>query len=134
VSQENVELVRAICSPWEKGDFSSFEWAHDDIEFVWADGPTPGKRSGVAAMKESWREAISTFEKFDVEVERYVPLDEERVLVLMHNSGRGKASGFQLGELQTRGANLFHLRDGKVSRLVLYYDRALALQAVGLSE
>jgi len=85
-------------------------------------------------MKESWREAISTFEKFDVKVERYLPLDEERVLVLMHNSGRGKASGFQLGVLQTRGANLFHLRDGKVTKLVLYYDRALALDAVGLSE
>ena len=134
MSQENVELVRAICCPWEKGDFSSFEWAHPDIELVWADGPTPETHTGVTAMKESWREAISTFEKFDVKVERYLPLDEERVLVLMHNSGRGKASGFQLGVLQTRGANLFHLRDGKVTKLVLYYDRALALDAVGLSE
>ncbi len=101
MSHENVELVRAICSPWENGDFTSFEWAHPDIEFVWADGPTPGARTGVAAMKDSWREALSAFEQFDVEVDRYVALDGERVLVLMHNSGRGKASGFELGRLHS---------------------------------
>ena len=122
MSQENVELVRSICIPWESGDFSSIGWAHHEIEFAFADGPTPGTWTGAAAMAEAWREALSAWEGLDVKVERYVPLDDERVLVLMHNTGRGKASGLELDQLHTRGANLFHVREGAVTRLVLYWD------------
>jgi hypothetical protein len=39
-----------------------------------------------------------------------------------------------VGLIPTRGANLFHVRDGKVMRLVLYWDRVKALEAVGLRE
>ena len=134
MSQEHVELVRAVCAPWERGDFSSVEWAHPEIEFAFADGPTPGSWTGVAAMNDAWREALTAFEGLDVKVEQYVPLDGERVLVLMHNTGRGKASRFDLGQLDNRGANLFHIREGKVTRLVLYFDRERALEAVGLAE
>jgi len=31
-------------------------------------------------------------------------------------------------------AGVFHLRDGRVTRLVVYYDRADALEAAGLRE
>jgi ketosteroid isomerase-like protein len=78
--------------------------------------------------------SLECLDGLDVKVERYLPIHDERVLVLMHNSGRGKASGFELGELQTRGANVFHIREGKVTRLVAYWDRERALEALGLSE
>jgi ketosteroid isomerase-like protein len=134
MSQENLELVRAVCTPWERGDFRSAEWAHPEIEFGFADGPTPGTWTGVAAMGEAWREALGAFDRLEMDVDEYIPIDDERVLVLTTNTGRGKTSGFDLGELRTRGANLFHVRDGKVTRLVAYWDREQALAAVGLSE
>ena len=36
--------------------------------------------------------------------------------------------------MQTKGANLFHIRDGKVTRLVLYWDRDRAFADLGLAE
>jgi ketosteroid isomerase-like protein len=134
MSQENVEVVRSIFAAWERGDYSSAEWAHPEIALVIADGPTPGRWSGVAAMAETWREALSAFEELRTEADEYRELDDERVLVLVHFSGRGRTSGLELGDVQMRGANLFHVRDGKVTRLVLYWDRERALADVGLSE
>jgi ketosteroid isomerase-like protein len=127
MSQENVEVVRSICTAWERGDFSSAEWAHPEVEFIVVDGPTPGRWSGVPAMAEAWGEAVAAFELLRTEVEEYRALDDERVLVLMRLGGRGRTSGLDVGDLMMNGVNLFQVRDGKVTRLVLYWDREQAL-------
>jgi ketosteroid isomerase-like protein len=134
MSQENVEVVRSIVAAWERGDFRSAEWAHPEIALVSADGPIRGTWTGVAAMAEAWRETMSAFEELRVEPDEYRALDDERVLVLLHFGGRGKTSGLEVGDIQMKGANLFHVRDGKVTRLVTYWDRKRALRDAGLSE
>jgi ketosteroid isomerase-like protein len=132
VGSVNVDLVRSIYAAWESGDFSSAGWADPDFEYVHADGPSPGTFKGVAGMADAWRDWLRAWEEFRVEVDEYRELDDERVLLLIRRSGRGRTSGLDLGQLRTQGAALFHVRDGKVTRLINYWDRERALAELGL--
>jgi len=67
MSSANVDLVRSIFAPWERGDYSSAEWAHPEIEFLIAVGPTPGSWTGHAGMAEGLRDFLSAWEDFRVE-------------------------------------------------------------------
>jgi ketosteroid isomerase-like protein len=133
MASANVDLVRSICAPWERGDYSSAEWADPEIEWVIADGPAPGSWSGLAGMTEGWREFLNAWEEVRVEVDEYRELDSERVLVFVHFVGRGKKSGLEVGQMRAKGAGLFHVRGGKVTRAVFYFDRERALADLGLA-
>jgi ketosteroid isomerase-like protein len=133
MASPNMELVRSIYAEWERGDFSSTEWAHPEIEYVFADGPSPGRWTGRAGMAQGWRGFGTAWDEFRSEAEEYRDLGAERVLVLAHFSGRGKTSGLEIAQLQSRGAHLFHIRGGKVTRIVNYLDRDHALADLGLA-
>ena len=131
---ENLDLVRSIYADWERGNFSSTEWADPAIEFVVADGPSPGSWAGLAGMRDGWRDFLNAWEEYRTSADEYRELDGERVLGLAHFSARGKASTVEIDEQLTRAATVFHLRGGKVSRLVVYLDRDQALADLGLTE
>jgi ketosteroid isomerase-like protein len=129
----NLDLVRSIYAAWGGGDFSTADWADPDIEFAIVEGPAPGSWNGVAAMANAWRDFLGAWEDFRAEPEEYRELDDERVLVLTHQSGRGKASGLEIGPTQTKVASLFQIRGGKVVKLVRYWNRDRALADLGLT-
>jgi ketosteroid isomerase-like protein len=131
---ENLDLVRSICTAWERGDYSSVEWAHPEIEYAHAGGPAPGTWKGVAGMAEGWREILSVMTGHRVTVDEYRELGSDRILVLFHLGGRGRTSGLDLGHMQARVASLFHVRGAKVTRLVNYLDSDRALADLGLQE
>jgi ketosteroid isomerase-like protein len=133
MASANVELVRSIYAAWERGDFSSVEWVHPEIEFVIADGPSPGSWTGLAGMTEATRDRFSAWEGMRNEADEYRELDGERVLVFSQFSGRGKTSGLELGQVRAKGAELFHIRGGKVTRLVIYWERERALADLSLA-
>ena len=128
----NVDLVKSIYAKWEKGDFSSNDWADPEIELVEADGPSPGTVKGLQEMATMWGKVLSAYEDFRAIADEYRELDDERVLVLIRNMGRGKASGLEVADMEPRSANLFHLRDGKVTRLTAWWSRDRALADLGL--
>jgi ketosteroid isomerase-like protein len=126
----NLDLVRSIYAAIGRGDYTSAEWADPKIEYVVVDGPDPGSLTGRDGLVQAMRSLFSALEDIRAEAEEYRELDAERVLVLTRLSGRGKTSGVQIGD---RGAELFEVHDGKVTRIVAYFDREHALADLGLT-
>src|SRR5262249_6020374 len=131
MSEENVEIVRAIYRDWERGDFSSTEWADPEIEFHLRAGPDEAVHRGVDAMGHAWGEWLKAWNDFKTEPQKFFDLGDE-FLVLAEFHGRGKTSGMPIETIL--GATLLSIRDGKVVRLGTYTDPAAALEAAGLSE
>jgi len=137
MSSANLDLVRSIYADWERGDFKSSGWADPEIECVIADGPAPGHWRGPNAMWEAWRDFFGVWEDWRTAADEYRELDGERVLVLENRRARAKGSGLRIGqesgETHSKGASLFHVRDGTVTRFVTYFDRERALADLGLA-
>jgi ketosteroid isomerase-like protein len=130
---ENLDLVRSIYADWERGDFSSAEWADPEIEWLAVGGPEPSSGKGIATLDAAWRDFLGAWGDYRVVAEEFRALDAERVLVLLTTRARGRASGL-IAEAGMRGANLVQIRDGKVAKFTSYWDRDRALADLGLEE
>ena len=129
MSPENVELVRSIYAAWERGDFTSAEWAHPDIEFVRAGGQAPVR--GVAPLR-AWMEP-DAFEEQRIEPLEFT-VQGSRVLVRQHARARGAGSGI---ELDIESWSVWTLNDeGLATRLEFFlnHQEAEAREAAGLAE
>jgi ketosteroid isomerase-like protein len=131
---ENLDLVRSIYADWERGDYSSVEWADPAIDYVIlrAAGLPSVNAKGLTEMRDAARANIEVWAQLRIAAEEYRELDSERVLVLDDVSGRGKRSGLEIGQLGGAGAHLFHVRGGVVTRVVVYEDRDSALADLDL--
>jgi ketosteroid isomerase-like protein len=127
-----LDLVRSIYSAWERGDFHHVDWVHPEMEYKVADGPEPGSWTGIEGMTEGFRDVLGAWEDWGVVADEYLELSGDRVLVSFHCTGRGKASGVDIAQLWVNGATLFQVGDGKITRIVQYFDRADALADLGL--
>jgi hypothetical protein len=110
---ENLDLVRSIFA-------------------VVVGGPEPRTGTGLAGMAEAMRGVLSVWEDHRIEAADCRELDDERVLVFGRQSGRGKASGLDFVQIRAEATDVFHIRDGKVTKLVTYLDRDRALADLGL--
>ena len=127
---ENLDLVRSIVADFERGDFSWPESADPEMEFVVADGPEPGSRTGLAARP--WAEGfLNIWDSLRFEANEYRELGDGRVLVFYRIRGRGKGSGVEVDQSR---ASLFHVDKGKVTRVVFFWDPARALADLGLKD
>ena len=139
MSEENVEIVRAINAAFEAG------LNRDDFEAVWDTGlvaadsellPAPEiegpvvyrGRDGFVDFMGRWTE---DFEEFRVRLERVIEAPGDRVVALAHQSAVGKGSGVPV---DLHYGAIFELEDGVLVRLRLFLDPVQALEAAGLSE
>ena len=128
----NLEFVKSIFAAWERGDWSSAEWADPEIEFEMIGGLNAGKWKGREQMAEAWATMLRAWEDLRAVADDFQEVDDERVLVLLRNEGRGKGSGIDIGRISVKAANVFTVRDGNVTRLALYWERDRAIADLDL--
>ena len=85
-------------------------------------------------MARVWRDYTTHWRSARVDVENYRELDAERIPVLLDFVGKGRASGVEIARARARGANLFQIDNGSVTRLVLYFDRERPLADLVLED
>ena len=85
---------------------------------------------GHAGYREAWRALLESFEDLRLDPQEFLDLGD-RLLVTIEWSGHGAESGVSIGQ---QGFQLFTMRRGLIVRHDDFFDRAVALEAAGLSE
>jgi ketosteroid isomerase-like protein len=130
MSAGDVELLRELYAEWERGDFSREIFADEIVSqnrgFVDMDSGQRGLDE-VVAVQRAW---LQQWERpFRVEAEEFLEAGDV-VVVLIRWVGRGKGSG---AEVESEGAHVWEIRDGKAVRWDVYRDRGEALAYAGLA-
>jgi ketosteroid isomerase-like protein len=132
MSQENVEVVRALVMAAQRADWSAAIAPFDpEIVLDQTRMPDGGIYRGAAEVWSFYRRWFGTWDNLEIAPQRFIDLDGDRVLVLLSIRGTGKGSGV---DVNMATADLYELRQGRVVRHTGYPDQAEALEAVGLRE
>ncbi|MEX2252908.1 MAG: nuclear transport factor 2 family protein [Thermoleophilaceae bacterium] len=126
MSSENIAVLRSGFEAYSRGE----EFAEMfDPDVVW-NPADEAPMQGVDAVRSYMERWESEWERLDTVPEEFTDADD-KVIVTVHFSGRGRTSGI---EVDARLFEVYTLRDGKVTRMDEYTDRSDALEAAGLGE
>jgi ketosteroid isomerase-like protein len=131
MSQENIDVVRAVYATWNAGDMDAFRDLYDPDAIVrspegW---PEPGPFVGREAVMREW-EHIREAWNADV-VEPISDFIEAGDRVAVRHTWRVAGQG---PEVNLEVTNVLMLRKGRIVYQEFFWDHAEALEAVGLSE
>ena len=145
MSQENVEIVRRIYAALDvsvPGSVSTVSVPTEpfgtliDSQIEWnfpREFPDLAEPYyGYEGAKQYRRKIAEVLDDYRMVPERFIDAGGDRVLVFSREGGRGKGSGAEVFTHLT--AHVWTLKDGKAVRMQSYWERADALEAVGLSE
>jgi ketosteroid isomerase-like protein len=121
------ERVREAIDAINRGDVDGF-LARTDTDFEWVvleASPLAGKYRGRAEVRAYVQEWLDTFEDLRLGIEEMVELDD-RVLVVVRASARGKASGV---EVRNHFCQLWTMSGDTPARMHEYATREEALAA-----
>jgi ketosteroid isomerase-like protein len=128
MSRENVEIVRRLFEEYAQGGVDpALPYFVPDVVWNPADEAPQHGRDGVRAYMERWE---TEWENLETVPEEFIDAGES-VLVTVHFSGRGRASGI---EVDARLYEVYTLRDGMIVRMDEFTERSAALEAAGFSE
>jgi ketosteroid isomerase-like protein len=132
MSQENVEVVQEMMDATQRGDrpvaIAAF---HPEVELDQTRMPDGGVYHGADKVWSFYRRWFGSWEGVEIAPQRFIDVDDNRVLVLLEFRGTGRESGI---EVSMATGDLYTLRDGRIVQATGYPDQRDALDAVGLRE
>jgi ketosteroid isomerase-like protein len=130
MSRQNVEVVHKGFDAYQQGDWEGVvRDADPDIEVVQPpDFPEARSYHGHPGLVEVLRWWPSQWENFHVELTEVLDANDDRVVWVTRQRGRGKGGGVEVvGEV----AFVSTFRDGKTIRIEMFQTRQEALATVG---
>jgi ketosteroid isomerase-like protein len=129
--RDRPEQVRFATEALNARDFDALAAVfHAELEhhsvFAAVEGEVYG---GIEGQRKRWENVTATWDHFRVEVAEIREVDDKRVVVVLGLMGEAIASRLPL---DTRLAQVWTWREGKVWRIVTYTNPSDALEAVGL--
>jgi ketosteroid isomerase-like protein len=132
MSQENVEIVRC--------DFEHFEATGEPArsaapDFVWdmstfLGWPEQQLYEGIDGARSFIRTWSDVWDDWEIEADAFHDAGD-KVVAVVRQRGRSKATGIPVDMLF---AQVWTVRDGKVTRMEMYSDPTEALKATGLAQ
>jgi ketosteroid isomerase-like protein len=133
VSQENIQIVRAIFDADRRRDVEAVQAAYapeiewEDNSGMWGDW---GVARGIDGIYQAWSRWYEAFEDVQMEFGPVAAVGDDVVVTYPLNA-RGRESGVEVTQPFTL---VWTIRDRKVVRVRSYSNRADGLAAVGLAE
>ena len=131
MSQENVEIVRALFEAWNAGDMDALRESYDPgIILRTLEGwPEPGPFVGREAVMRWWEQIRETWDADAIELISDFIDAGDRVVVrhVWRGIGQGPESNIETTQVST-------VRRGRIVYQEFFWDHAEALETLGLSE
>ena len=123
-------MLRDAYSEWARGQFTRADMFTENVEFVLS-GPEPRTYLGPEGVREGWSDWLSAWQDFRTEDMEILDGAAEGVyVVFVRLTARGKESSVPI---DAKGANVVVMRDGKIARFEIHWNRDEALAAAGLT-
>lgn len=123
----DIALLNGVLEQWGRGEFWDGAPYAGDVVFV-TSGPDGGEYHGIDGLSAAWRDFLAAWEGFHIQTERVVAGDAGVYVLLIKLQARGKGSGVAI---DAEVANVVTMRDGRIARLEMHWDRDAALTAAG---
>jgi ketosteroid isomerase-like protein len=130
MAADNLELFHRGVRAWTEGDEETTkELTAEDVEFYALRSATEGTYHGHEGISEFFADNRESFDRFEPHYDDVRDLGDGRVVAVGSIRIRGRGSGV---ETDVPSAVIVTFRDGRITHLHDYGDRAAALAAAGL--
>jgi uncharacterized protein len=131
MSQENVEVVRAVFEAWNAGDMHAVRESYDP-GIIWRppEGwPEPGPYAGREAVMRQLEQLRETWDADAFElISDFIDVgDRVAVRLIWRTTGHGPEANMEF-------TGVYTVRKGRMLAIEFFWDHAKALEALGLSE
>jgi ketosteroid isomerase-like protein len=132
MSQENVEVVKTAVAAVNRRDIDGYlACCTEDVQLITPVAEVGGEYDGPDGIRRFFTDIGDAAPDFKIVIEGLEAVGPDRVLGFMRVLGTGRASGIPI---ENPTGNVYEFADGRIQRIVIFFDRNQALEAAGLRE